>query len=133
MAAVLADTHAILWYLTETDKLGLGALEALRAASAAGDMVYVSAITLVEATYLAEKGKIPMSSLASLEDSLTDRDVALGYIPVDLPVVLAVRRIRRDVVPDMPDRIIAATALDRRLPLVTCDQRIRQAGVPTIW
>ena len=39
----------------------------------------------------------------------------------------------RDVVPDMPDRIIAATAVHLGLPLITRDERIRSAGIKTIW
>ncbi|MEK7833969.1 MAG: PIN domain-containing protein [Acidobacteriota bacterium] len=34
-------------------------------------------------------------------------------------------QIPRTTVPDMPDRIIAATALTLGLPLVTCDHKIR--------
>ena len=37
------------------------------------------------------------------------------------------------VVPEMPDWIIAATALALGLPLVTRDLRIRSTSVPTIW
>jgi PIN domain nuclease of toxin-antitoxin system len=133
MAAVIADTHAILWFLTNPEKLSPKALEALRAASEAGDMVYVSAITVVEATYLAEKRKIGASALRTLDHALADKDVAIEYIPVDLPVVHAVRRISRDVVADMPDRIIAATALDQELPLVTRDPEIKNVGIDTIW
>ena len=39
----------------------------------------------------------------------------------------------RAQVPDMPDRIIAATALSLGLPLVTRDGRIRDSGIRTIW
>jgi predicted nucleic acid-binding protein len=42
-------------------------------------------------------------------------------------------RIPRDVVPDMPDRIIAATALTHDLPPVTADGKIRASRIPTIW
>jgi len=38
----------------------------------------------------------------------------------------------RDLVPEMPDRIIAATALHLGLPLVTRDRRLQAAGIPTI-
>jgi predicted nucleic acid-binding protein len=33
----------------------------------------------------------------------------------------------------MPDRIIAATALNLGLPLVTRDRRLQAAGIQTIW
>jgi len=36
-------------------------------------------------------------------------------------------------VPDMPDRIIAATAIYLSLPLITKDDAIRSAGIITIW
>jgi len=39
----------------------------------------------------------------------------------------------RDLVPEMPDRIIAATALRLDLPLITRDGRIASAGIKTIW
>ena len=44
----------------------------------------------------------------------------------------------RDEVPDMPDRIIAATAVAYKLPLVSQDTEIRasaslKALVPVIW
>ncbi|PJB74400.1 MAG: PIN domain nuclease, partial [Armatimonadetes bacterium CG_4_9_14_3_um_filter_58_7] len=35
--------------------------------------------------------------------------------------------------PDMPDRIIAATALHLGLSLVTRDSKIQGCGIPTIW
>jgi len=38
-----------------------------------------------------------------------------------------------EIVPDMPDRIIAATALHLDLPLVTRDRAIQAAGLKAIW
>jgi len=39
----------------------------------------------------------------------------------------------RAEVPDMPDRIIAATALHLGLPLISRDRKIQLAGLQTIW
>lgn len=52
---------------------------------------------------------------------------------VDAAVAEAVYKVPRSAVPDMPDRIIAATALHLGLPLITRDQRIQSAGIKTIW
>jgi predicted nucleic acid-binding protein len=55
-------------------------------------------------------------------------------VPIDLAISIAIREIDRDTVPDMPDRIIAATALHLNLPLVTRDRKIRAEGaIVTIW
>ncbi len=48
MPAVLADTHAILWYLTADPRISRPATAALDNATAAGDPIFVSAITMVE-------------------------------------------------------------------------------------
>jgi PIN domain nuclease of toxin-antitoxin system len=52
---------------------------------------------------------------------------------IDREVADAVALIPRSVVPDMPDRIIAATALHLNLPLVTADHKIQASQVQTIW
>ena len=48
-------------------------------------------------------------------------------------MAVAVRQIDRVAVPELPDRIIAATALHLGVPLLTRDERIRVSGVPTVW
>ena len=69
----------------------------------------------------------------ALVATLTDPAEPMQLLPVEFNVTRAVHRIPRAVVPDMPDRIIAATALAHHLPLVTCDPRIRSAPLATIW
>ena len=57
----------------------------------------------------------------------------LELVPLDFGVVRALQEISRTEVPDMPDRIIAATAWHHCVPLVTCDRKIRNCGIATIW
>jgi PIN domain nuclease of toxin-antitoxin system len=66
-------------------------------------------------------------------DTLQDASSTLEMFPVDLEVALALPRIARVDVPDMPDRIIAATALHLNVPLVSRDRQIQAAGIHTIW
>jgi predicted nucleic acid-binding protein len=68
-----------------------------------------------------------------LDDAIGDPDVNVEIVPLDAEVVRAVRRIPAAAIPEMPDRIIAATALHLNLPLVTRDTKIRGAGLNTIW
>lgn len=68
-----------------------------------------------------------------LTNALRSPDSGFRLAPLDLGVALHLRRISRADVPDMPDRIIAATPLALGLPLVTRDGKIRSSGIPTIW
>ena len=74
-----------------------------------------------------------MAALERLMAALENPVVALRVAPLDIDVTKFVQQIPRDTVPDMPDRIIAATALRLGLPLVTRDQSIRAAGIEIIW
>ncbi len=135
MAAVL-DTHAAIWYLFRSKELSSTALQVIRQAVGAGNAVYVSAISLIEIVYLVEKGRIPTEALQKLNVALSDPASSLRVAPVDAAVAEAIQKVSRDIVPDMPDRIIAATAVCLGLPLVTRDHELRSLhglGIEIIW
>ena len=133
MAALVVDTHAAVWYLLNSSRLSSVAQRAMDDAADAGDTVYLSAVSLVEIVYLVEKGRLPAVVIERLTAALSDRDAGFTVAPLDERVAWAVQRVSRDTVPDMPDRIIAATALSLGLPLATRDSAISNAGITTIW
>ena len=132
MAAVL-DTHAAIWYVFNRKRLSQDALRFIRRAVDSGRPAYVSAISIVETIYLIERGRVPFEAIQRLEAGLKDPTSGLLVAPVDEEVAEAVHNVPRDLVPEMPDRIIAATALRLGLPLITRDGRIAAAGIKTIW
>lgn len=131
--SALLDTHAAIWYVFSRKKLSVDALKYIRHSVDRGNPVFVSAISLVETVYLMERGRIPLEASRRLEAGLRDPASGLLVTPVDEEVAQAVPQISWSAVPDMPDRIIAATALHLDIPLITRDQRIRAAGIKTIW
>ena len=130
---LLLDTHAIIWFLFRRMRLSTPARAAIERSESAGERIQVSTISIIEVRYLIEKSRLPETEYEDLVLAFHDPLLNLGLLPIDLDVALAVERIPRDVVPDLPDRIIAATALTYNLPLVTADHKIRAAGIPTIW
>jgi PIN domain nuclease of toxin-antitoxin system len=133
MPGVVVDTHALLWYLLGSDRLSTTARREIDRALAAGDAVRIASVTLVELTYPVEKGRLPVVAQTRLSAMLDAPDSGLVLAPLDRQVADSVERVARDQVPDMPDRIIAATALHLGLPLVTRDGRIRATNVQTVW
>jgi len=72
MPAVAADTHAIVWYLDNDPRLSSAGAEALDRATAAGEVIHVPSVCLVELTYLIEKGRIPKVARERLVVALDD-------------------------------------------------------------
>jgi PIN domain nuclease of toxin-antitoxin system len=72
----------------------------------------------------------PILQIAS---ELNQSNPAFEIVPLDYNVANAMRKVSRDAVLDMPDRIIAATSLCLTLPLITRDARIQSVGIKTIW
>ncbi|MEW6127165.1 MAG: PIN domain-containing protein [Acidobacteriota bacterium] len=114
--------------------LSVDARHAMQAAAIAGDSVYVPAISLAEILYLIEKGRFLQNLLTQILKSVADPLAELKVIPFDEHIAQAMQQIPRPVVPEMPDRIIAATALFLDLPLVTRDHKIQSVKlIKTIW
>jgi len=60
-------------------------------------------------------------------------DAVLVDIPFDRYIAQAMTGIARSKVPDLPDRITAATALYLKVPLISRDRAILVSGLETIW
>ena len=131
MPAVL-DTHAAIWYLLDTKNLPETIFSLIDGAAASGVPTYISAVSLVEVVYLVERGRIASDAFERFIRALGQLNPTFKVFPLDYNVATALRTIPRDIVPDMTDRIIAATALHLRLPLVTRDRRLQSAGIQTI-
>jgi PIN domain nuclease of toxin-antitoxin system len=94
----------------------------------------VPAICLVELTYLIEKRRLSGVVRERLVQALNDSERACCLAPLDRAVADALEFVpRSSEVPDVPDRIIAATAVALRAPLVSRDARIRSSQLETIW
>ncbi len=97
------------------------------------EQIFVPTISIVEMTYLIEKGRIESAALPALLAMLGDPSSPFTSIQLTLGIATALGKIPRHLIPDLPDRVIAATGYAMGLPVVTADRRIRASGVETIW
>lgn len=125
MTAALADTHALLWWLSDDPRLSARA----RAFMAAGEAaVYFSAASIWEAEIKAAAGKLVMREdvLEALE---TD-----GFLELPIAARHAREAARLPLLHRDPfDRMIAAQARLERLTVITADGRIADYGADVYW
>lgn len=133
MTSVVADTHAILWYVQGSDRLSERASAALASAEADGGIV-VSVATLVDLWYVTQTTeRVTADDLVRLRGVLSE-SASVDLHPIDVSVVDAATSIPREVLTDPWDRFIVATAKAFDAPLVTRDRAIAKlALVETIW
>ncbi len=130
---IVVDTNIIIWYFDEYSRLTKLAETTVDDAAENGTL-FVSSITIVELTYLIEKDRVPKEVLAKLREALDDDATAFELAGLSRRVADELQNIDRSIVADMPDRIVAATALHLGLPLVTSDGNLqRLSNVETIW
>ena len=125
----LLDTHAALWLLEGSPKLGVAARQAIGAEP--GGSVALSDISLLEIAMLAQRRVIKLKP---------DIELGLRSIAEQLIILPITAGIATDAVKltwkqkDPFDRVITATARVHRLTLVTKDRAIiRSEVVPTLW
>ena len=136
----VADTHAALWYVFGDPRLSASAKSVFETAASSRHKIVVSVISLAEVVYLlaevvylVEKGRLSATAYADLQRALHDFDHVLQEAPVTAEIIAAMRDVPRVEIPDMPDRIVAATALYFGVPAISRDGRIRASNIQTVW
>lgn len=130
---VVADSHAIVWYVQGSARLSERAASALSEAEAS-DGIVVSVATLVDLWYVTQTTQgVTADDLAKLRSTMV-ASPKVDLHPIDVAVADAAVSIPREALGDPWDRFILATAHALELPLVTRDGKIQQTElVETVW
>lgn len=122
---LLLDTHALLWLVTEPDRLGPAAAKAL---ADPDHGLWVSMASVWEGEIKRAKGTLDLPS--DLWDVLAGQGVV--YLDLTLQHCRAAA--------DLPhhhrdpfDRMLVAQALSDGMTLVTADRQLAACGVPVLW
>ena len=120
MSTVLLDSHALWWWLSTPQRLSRAAARAISGASE----VAAASITWYELAWLARNDRIAVTG--TIGTWLDDMYRAVRTIPISPAVADLASAMPRSFPRDPIDRIIAATAIEYGLKLVTRDERIRE-------
>ena len=128
---ILLDTHVLIWMSSDPKRLSKKAHVEIREARQATGIA-VASITLWELAWLAEHRRILIAG--SVEAFVRESVSRVIVLPMTPEIVALAVRLPDNYPKDPADRLIASTAIVDGIPLVTADERIRQAKVAqTIW
>jgi len=127
----VTDTHPLVWYMTGDPKLSAKTKKIFQEVDDFRDQIFIPCIVFFELLYLVEKKRID----SSFEGILTILPKAENYKvePLCLPVIRNSQQVPKDKVSDPWDRLVVATSLHLRLPLITRDENLRDIGFDVVW
>lgn len=128
----VTDTHALLWHLSGAKrKLGRNARRAFDRAESGRSIILVPVMVLAEVLEGFAKERLHLDgSFAQWTARLRAHP---GYEVADLTAEVILRSAELMSVPERTDRLIAATALELGVPLITRDPELRGVGVEVVW
>jgi PIN domain nuclease of toxin-antitoxin system len=128
---VVLDTHALLWWALDPDRLSRAAAASVREMELRGG--FASAISIWELGVKIQRGKLDLGISIEEFTRRIDRSAIVELLPVDTATWLRSLGLAWDH-RDPADRVIVATAVLRGAPLVTADEEIhRFQGVTCVW
>jgi PIN domain nuclease of toxin-antitoxin system len=131
IARLLLDTHIVIRWLAEPQKLSRSQLRAVEHAASRSEPVAISDVTLLEIAVLLGEGSHRINS--NIEDLFTELQDSPFFqiLPLTYEIAAEVAAVGGSL-RDPADRAIVATARVHRLKLVTSDQRIIESKLVAV-
>ena len=122
---LLADTQIVVWYLLDPGRLTEAARDAVAHSVDSGVPVAISAYSVLELVYAAEKQSNPFTAedLASVLRIFGDPQSPFEVVAMNAEIAARVLLVPREANADPGDRTIIATAEVLSVPIVSADRK----------
>ena len=126
----VVDTHSLVWFIAEDDRLSERARHLLERAEDAEVQVLIPTIVLAEIMYIAQKKKVRITIDDVLE--LIEQGSGFAIVPFDFLIFRTMLQLPSEW--EIHDRIIGATARYYNAMLITKDIALRGSEeAETVW
>ena len=131
---ILLDTHALVWWVAEPQRIPAKARRPLDAAVKAGESIAVSSISVWEIAMRVARKRLGFTIDSEIWISRVEALPFLAFVPVDNRIALRSVQLEDFAHRDPADRLIVATALGLGATVVTADRRLRAyKPLATLW
>jgi len=130
---ILLDTHALVWWLSDSKQLSRPALKTIQRSSKANGIA-IASITLWEIAFLLSRGRLKAhGTIRQTVQNYVERSNAHVF-DVTAEIAAVASQLPSDIPGDPCDRLIVATALVHAIPLITRDTRIHAShACKAVW
>lgn len=130
---IVLDTHALLWWLSNPERLSQRAGQAIERAVNGGE-IFVSSISAWETAMLVRRGRLELTMDVNDWIAMAESLPYLRFVPVNNMIALKSVNLPDFSYPDPADRIIIATAMSLKAALITKDDRmLSYPQVKAVW
>lgn len=131
---IVLDTHALVWWVSDPERVPLKARRLIDAAVKTGDACAVSSISAWEIAMLVTLGRLQLTVDLEIWMAHVEALPFVRFVPVDNRLAVAAVRLEDFPHRDPADRIIVATALALGATLITADRRLQgYRRLKTAW
>jgi PIN domain nuclease of toxin-antitoxin system len=127
---IILDTHAWIWWTNESINLSTKALDAINKT----DIIGIPAIGCWELAMLVSKGRIGLSMDVQVWIDIALQRPKVKLLPLTPEIAVLSTRLPGDFHGDPSDRLIVASSLVHKAPLVSKDKKIQNwQYLQVIW
>ncbi len=132
MKRYVTGTHALFWFLRNDRRLSRFARSVFLRAYDGMDQIIVPSIVLVESVFLMQRHRVAFDAVAEVLALPDDATASVTVYPLTAAIARECAAFGSANIPEMPDRVIAATARHLDLPLLSADPVITASGLVAV-
>jgi len=126
----VTDTHALLWWFTDSPRMSSKASEIFEKCEKGENVIFIPSIVIAESLSIFDKKRISFNFKNLFKKIHTSENFVL--IALDYPILEKMVVLKE--VPELHDKIIVSTAKYLKIPIITKDKTIQKLpSVKTIW